>query len=110
MHPPSSLAPASTWRTEANQDSAKTPDHTSHLDTIRTMLLKYDINEAQLLLRWALQHDFCILPKSSKVERIEQNTQLFHFSIDDDDMATLDGLDQNLALAWPIGNPLDFGM
>lgn len=106
----SSLAPASTWRTEENHASAKTAAHITHVDTVQPMLAKYGVNEAQLLLRWALQHDYCILPKSSKPERIEQNSQLFHFSIDDGDMSTLDGLDENLSLAWPIGNPLSFGL
>ena len=102
------MAPASTWRTGKDESSAKTEEHNSHYDTINGLAKKYDVTEAQLLLRWAIQHDYCILPKSSKIERIEQNTKLFHFTIDDADMATLDGLDQNLALAWPIGNPLNF--
>jgi hypothetical protein len=106
----SSLAPASTWRTAEGQDSAKTAAHVAHHAIVQTMLEKYNINEAQLLLRWALQHDYCILPKSCQPERIEQNTQLFHFSIDDADMSQLDELDENLALAWPIGNPLSFGL
>lgn len=106
----SSLAPASTWRTAANHDSAKTAAHVSHLDTVRPLLAKYSVNEAQLLLRWAIQHDYCVLPKSSQPERIEQNTQLFHFSIEEEDMEALDALDENLALAWPIGNPLAFGL
>lgn len=82
----------------------------THHAVVDAMLEKYQVNEAQLLLRWALQHDYCIIPKSSKVERIEQNTQLFHFEIDAGDMAALDGLDENLALAWPNANPLDFGL
>lgn len=106
----SSLAPASTWRTGANQGSGKTEAHVTHHAVVDAMLEKYQVNEAQLLLRWALQHDYCIIPKSSKVERIEQNTQLFHFEIDAGDMAALDGLDENLALAWPNANPLDFGL
>ena len=106
----SSLAPSSTWRTGANQDSAKTAAHVTHHALVKALLEKYQINETQLLLRWALQHNYCILPKSSKPDRVEQNTQLFHFEIEEGDMAALDGLDQNLALAWPIGNPLDFGL
>jgi 2,5-diketo-D-gluconate reductase A len=72
------------------------------------MTRKYGVSEAQLLLKWALQHRLPVLPKSSKAARIGENAQLFHFSIDEGDMATLDGLDQNLALAWPVGNPLDW--
>lgn len=104
----SSLAPASTWRTAEGQASAKTAEHTAHMATVQAMTAKYNISESQLLLKWAVQHEYPIIPKSSSPERIEQNADLFRFNIDEADMATLDGLDQNLALAWPIGNPLDW--
>ena len=48
---------------------------------------------AQVLLRWCLERETIVLPKSTHQERIEQNAQLFDFSLSDDDMATLDALD-----------------
>jgi diketogulonate reductase-like aldo/keto reductase len=48
---------------------------------------------AQILLRWCLQRGTIVLPKSTHRERIEQNAQIFDFSLSDDDMATLDALD-----------------
>ena len=48
---------------------------------------------AQVLLRWCLQRGTIVLPKSTHRERIEQNAQIFDFSLSDDDMATLDALD-----------------
>jgi diketogulonate reductase-like aldo/keto reductase len=48
---------------------------------------------AQILLRWCLQRGTIVLPKSTHRERIEQNAQLFDFTLSDDDMAMLDGLD-----------------
>jgi 2,5-diketo-D-gluconate reductase A len=47
-----------------------------------------------VLLRWALQHRFIVLPKSTHRERIEENGAVFDFTLGDEDMATLDGLDR----------------
>ncbi len=49
---------------------------------------------AQVLLRWCLQRDTVLIPKSTHRERIEQNAQIFDFELSDQDMATLDALDR----------------
>jgi 2,5-diketo-D-gluconate reductase A len=48
---------------------------------------------AQVLLRWCIQHDLVVLPKSTHRERIEQNGQIFDFVLPGDAMAELDALD-----------------
>ena len=48
---------------------------------------------AQVLLRWCVQRETIVLPKSTHQERIEANARIFDFSLSDDDMATLDALD-----------------
>ena len=48
---------------------------------------------AQVLLRWCVQRETIVLPKSTHQERIEANAQIFDFSLSEDDMATLDALD-----------------
>jgi diketogulonate reductase-like aldo/keto reductase len=52
-----------------------------------------DRTPAQVLIRWCLQRDLVVLPKSTHRERIEQNGQVFDFSLSDEDMAALDALD-----------------
>jgi diketogulonate reductase-like aldo/keto reductase len=49
---------------------------------------------AQVLLRWCVQKDLVVLPKSTHRERIVENAQVFDFSLSAQDMAELDGLDR----------------
>ena len=49
---------------------------------------------AQVLVRWCVQRDLIVLPKSTHRERIAQNAQVFDFSLPADDMAALDALDR----------------
>ena len=48
---------------------------------------------AQILLRWCIQHDIPVIPKSTHRDRIKENAQLFDFTLSDEDMAELDALD-----------------
>ena len=49
---------------------------------------------AQVLLRWCLQHDLPVITKSTHRERIEENAQIFEFTLSDKDMTELDALDE----------------
>jgi diketogulonate reductase-like aldo/keto reductase len=49
---------------------------------------------AQVLLRWCLQRETVVLPKSAHRDRIEENARIFDFELSDSDMAELDGLDR----------------
>jgi diketogulonate reductase-like aldo/keto reductase len=55
---------------------------------------------AQILIRWALQHDVVVIPKSANRQRIIENSEVFDFVISDEDMRTLDGFDENLRTCW----------
>lgn len=50
---------------------------------------------AQVLLRWAVQRGIAAIPKSSRRERIVENSRIFDFSLSEEDMARLDGLDRS---------------
>jgi diketogulonate reductase-like aldo/keto reductase len=65
---------------------------------------KYDKTTAQILIRWALQHEFIVIPKSTKQHRIVENASVFDFSISEDDMDFLDGLNENLVTGWDPTN------
>lgn len=49
---------------------------------------------AQVLLRWCVQRRLPVIPKSAHRDRTEENGQIFDFTLSDEDMATLDALDE----------------
>ncbi|MEI7690803.1 MAG: aldo/keto reductase [bacterium] len=51
---------------------------------------KYNKSTAQILLRWALQKDIIVIPKSTHEERIKENANLYDFEITQKDMSQLD--------------------
>ena len=56
---------------------------------------KYGKSAAQVILRWHLQHDFIVIPKSVRQERIVENGNLYDFSLSDADMAAIDAMNQD---------------
>ncbi len=55
---------------------------------------------AQILIRWGLQHNLVVIPKSANPTRIRENADVFDFEISDEDMKTLDGFNENLRTCW----------
>ncbi len=47
---------------------------------------------AQVIIRWHVQHDVIVIPKSVHADRIRSNADVAGFSLTDEDMATLDAL------------------
>lgn len=48
---------------------------------------------AQVVLRWHLQKDFIVFPKSVRLERLRENLDVFDFTLTDAEMAAIDALD-----------------
>ena len=105
----SSLVPLSTWRHKDGENSKKTKEmqQISAADDSPFKLLanKYNVTEAQLLLKWALELGYSILPKSIQSKRMKENFDL-DFSISQDDMDYINTLDQGGSVTWEYGDPL----
>ncbi len=105
----SSLAPLSTWRIEEGQGGEVLAEIKKDCQLIaKEIAAKLNVSEAKLLLRWGLQHGYCVLTKSSNPERIKDNLELFNFEISNNDMERLNQLNQNQAIAWAASgiNPM----
>lgn len=55
---------------------------------------------AQVLIRWALQHRFVTIPKSTNHDRIRENADVFDFELDPERMERLDALDEDFITSW----------
>ena len=74
--------------------------------TIQAIAEKYGKTYTQIMLRWLLQQDLVILPKSVTPSRIQENFELFDFKLDESDMRELTGLDRDLRTCWsPVHVP-----
>ena len=72
--------------------------------TLVKLAAQYHCAAAQLLIRWAIQHDVVAIPKASNPKHIRENAQVFNFSITDEDMISLNNLNENLHLCWDPTN------
>lgn len=68
---------------------------------------KYEKSVAQLCIRYVLQNDVLPLPKSVTPSRIEENTDIFDFEIMEQDMKTIDAM-ENVGFSGMDPNEVDF--
>jgi len=63
-------------------------------ETVSRVAQRAGRTPAQILLRWCVQRELPMIAKSTHRERIEENAQIFDFTLSDEDMAQLDALDE----------------
>eukprot|EP00929_Paragymnodinium_shiwhaense_P057938 TRINITY_DN29020_c0_g1_i1.p1 TRINITY_DN29020_c0_g1~~TRINITY_DN29020_c0_g1_i1.p1 ORF type:complete len:345 (-),score=67.97 TRINITY_DN29020_c0_g1_i1:266-1246(-) len=71
---------------------------------------------AQVCLRYQVQRGVAVIPKSTRVERLQENLSVFDFTLTDEEMKQIAGLDRNrrfndpavFARGWgmPVGYPI----
>ena len=54
---------------------------------------KYGKSAAQVILRWHLQRGVVVIPKSTHIERMQENLNVFDFTLSAEDMARIIALD-----------------
>ena len=67
---------------------------------ITAIAAKHGRTNAQVLLRWAIQHDVVVIPKSVHADRIAENAQIFDFELTGEEMSALDGLHDGFRSSW----------
>lgn len=53
---------------------------------------RHGVTPAQVVIRWHIDHDIVVIPKSADPERLATNFDVFGFSLTDDELRRIDGL------------------
>jgi D-xylose reductase len=78
-----------------------TSDNMAHLPSlldhpvVEEVAKKHNVSNGQIVLKWAVQHDVVVIPKSVNVKRMLVNKDLFSFTLDQEDLKSLNGLETN---------------
>jgi diketogulonate reductase-like aldo/keto reductase len=73
---------------------------------INDIAKKHGKTYAQVMLRWLIQREVVILPKSVTPSRIQQNIDIFDFALDKEDLDKLAEQDKDLRTCWsPVHVP-----
>ncbi len=77
--------------------------HTAELlgDSVITEIANaHGVSSAQVILRWNLQKGVVVIPGSSNPDHIKENTELYHFTLTEDEMNRINALDRNEKHDW----------
>ena len=74
-------------------------------ETLAEIGRKYGKSVAQVALRYLLQRGVVLIPKLAHKERMEQNMDIFNFSLTEEDMATIRQLDTKQSLFFSHYDP-----
>ncbi|MFA6355083.1 MAG: aldo/keto reductase [Candidatus Paceibacterota bacterium] len=61
----------------------------------------YNKTPAQILIRWAIQREIVVIPKSVTPERIQENINVFDFELSETDTKKIEELNKNLRFVDP---------
>ncbi|KAJ7521830.1 hypothetical protein O6H91_19G069700 [Diphasiastrum complanatum] len=68
---------------------------------IQDLAQKYKKTPAQIALRWGIQRNTIVIPKSSKLQRLEENAGIFDFQLSKEDMLCIKAIDRKLRTNQP---------
>lgn len=77
--------------------------HTAELlgdDVICKIAKAHGVSSAQVILRWNLQNGVVVIPGSSNPEHIQENTELYHFELRDEEMEQIKALNRDEKHDW----------
>lgn len=66
---------------------------------------KYNKTVAQVILRWHIQRGVIVIPKSTHIERMKENFDVFDFTLTDEDMNIIAKLDKGKSLFFSHTDP-----
>lgn len=70
-------------------------------ETIKSIAEKYSATPAQICLAWNLSRGISVIPKSTNKLRMKQNFEALDLKLEEEDIETINGLNQNLRFFDP---------
>lgn len=70
------------------------------LPPVRAAAEAHGVTSAQVLLRWAIEKGCHVIPKSTRRERMDENSKLFNFKLTPEEVSCIDKLHTNQRFAW----------
>lgn len=67
---------------------------------IKTIAEKYNKSTVQIVLRWLLQQDIILIPKTWEYDHLVENISIFDFTLTDEDIAIIDSLNEGKCLNY----------
>ena len=74
-------------------------------ETLVNIGKKYGKSAAQVILRWLIQRKVVVVCKSTHIERIEENFNVFDFELSDEDMDEISNLETKNSLFFDHQDP-----
>jgi 2,5-diketo-D-gluconate reductase A len=76
-----------------------------HNEILLSIGKKYNKSIAQVVIRWLTQRGIVAIPKSVRKERMEENFNIFDFQLSDDDLKSIETLDQKTSAFFDHRDP-----
>lgn len=75
-------------------------------EVLKAIAEKHNRSVSQICLRWVIQHEVIVIPKSSTIHRIEENASIFDFKLSENEMKQINelpemGFSGELPNIWP---------
>jgi len=86
---------------ELDHAGAKGTQPLFETDVVKSIAEKHGKSAGQVLLRWCTQRNIIVIPKSNSVDRLKQNLDCCSFSLSEDEMNKISGLDKGLRFNMP---------
>ncbi|OBZ87623.1 4-dihydromethyl-trisporate dehydrogenase [Choanephora cucurbitarum] len=86
-------------------DSGKDYQSLLEHDQVKSIGNKHNVSAGQVLLRWALDREIAVIPKSVNVDRMKSNFDILNIKLDEQDNKALDDLRSNQR----FNDPMIFG-
>lgn len=75
------------------------------LPELKVIAKKYNKSVHQVILRWHLQRGIVAIPKSTHIERMKENFDVFDFQLTDEDMLAISAFDKNESSFFSHNDP-----